>query len=273
MLKKLFVHEWKDSWKLVTLFNVILVVFTIIGIFALSNGNWIEAMDKNAWYASVYVSYFMLYYFAILALGLATTIYFLMRFYKNLYTDQGYLMHTLPVTSHQLILSKAFVMYIWQLISGCVMIVSILVLVNSLVLGIEHTSIFKEIFELTLELDDLDITFLDVLCGLVVLLILIGAQVFSIMFGYLAISLGQLSKNHKLIASIGIYVGMQVALQMLSSILQLGFNLAAINMKFEDISEGLVFAILLLVAIIIFAADAGMYRGSNHIMKNKLNLE
>lgn len=271
MLKKLFVHEWKDSWKLVTLFNVILVVFTIIGIFALSNGNWLKAVDKNAWYASVYVSYFMLYYFAILALGLATTIYFLMRFYKNLYTDQGYLMHTLPVTSHQLILSKAFVMYIWQLISGCVMIVSILVLVNSLVLGIENTNIFKEIFNL--DFADLDITFLDVLCCFVVLLILIGIQIFSIMFGYLAISLGQLSKNHKLISSIGIYVGMQAALQMLFSILQLGFNLAAINMEFEDISKGLVFAILLLAAIVIFAADAGMYMGSNHIMKNKLNLE
>lgn len=271
MLKKLFVHEWKDSWKLVTIFNAILVVFTIIGIFALSNGNWLEAMDKNAWYASVYVSYFMLYYFAILALGLATTIYFLMRFYKNLYTDQGYLMHTLPVTSHQLILSKAFVMYIWQLISGCVMIVSILLLVNSLVLGMENTSIFIEIFKL--DFDDLNLTFLDVLCCFIVLLILIGAQIFSIMFGYLAISLGQLSKNHKLISSIGIYVGMQAALQMLFSILQLGFNLAAINMKVEDISEGLVFAILLLVAIVIFAADAGMYMGSNHIMKNKLNLE
>ena len=271
MLKKLFVHEWKDSWKLVTIFNAILVVFTIIVIFALSNGNWIEAMDKNAWYASVYVSYFMLYYFAILALGLATTIYFLMRFYKNLYTDQGYLMHTLPVTSHQLILSKAFVMYIWQLISGCVMIVSILLLVNSLVLGMENTSIFIEIFKL--DFDDLNLTFLDVLCCFIVLLILIGAQIFSIMFGYLAISLGQLSKNHKLISSIGIYVGMQAALQMLFSILQLGFNLAAINMKVEDISEGLVFAILLLVAIVIFAADAGMYMGSNHIMKNKLNLE
>ena len=83
MLKKLFVHEWKDSWKLVTLFNVIVLVFTIIGICALSNGNWVEAMDKNAWYASIYISYFMLYYFAILALGFATNLYFLLRFYQG----------------------------------------------------------------------------------------------------------------------------------------------------------------------------------------------
>ncbi|MCM1160778.1 MAG: hypothetical protein NC412_06100 [Roseburia sp.] len=271
MLKKLFAHEWKDSWKLVTLFNVIVVVFTIIGIFALSNGNWIQAVEKNSWYASIYVSYFLLYYFAILALGFATTLYFLMRFYKNLYTDQGYLMHTLPVTSHQLIVSKAFVMYIWQVISGCVMIVSILLLVNSLVLGAGEENIFKLVA--SLDFSDLNVTFLDVLCGLAILLILIGAQIFSIMFGYLAISLGQLSKNHKIIASIGIYVGMQTALQMLLNMIQLGFNLAVVNVDLYDVSESLVFAILLLVAIIIFAADAGMYMGSNHIMKNKLNLE
>lgn len=271
MLKKLFAHEWKDSWKLVTLFNVIVVVFTIIGIFALSNGNWIQAVEKNSWYASIYVSYFLLYYFAILALGFATTLYFLMRFYKNLYTDQGYLMHTLPVTSHQLIVSKAFVMYIWQVISGCVMIVSILLLVNSLVLGAGEENIFKLVA--SLDFSDLNVTFLDVLCGLAILLILIGAQIFSIMFGYLAISLGQLSKNHKIIASIGIYVGMQTALQMLLSMIQLGFNLAVVNVDLYDVSESLVFAILLLAAILIFAADAGMYMGSNHIMKNKLNLE
>lgn len=272
MLKKLFVHEWKDSWKLVTLFNVILLVFTIIGIFALSNGNWVEAMDKNAWYASIYISYFMLYYFAILALGFATNLYFLLRFYKNLYTDQGYLMHTLPVTSHQLILSKAFVMYIWQLISGFVMMISILLLVNSLVLGIEDINIFKAILQ-ELDFSDLDIKPIHVLIILVIVLIVIGSQISSIMFGYLAISLGQLSKNHKLISSIGIYMGMQVVLQMLGSILQVAFNLAAINMDIEDMSEGLLFAILLLVALLIFAADAGMYAGSNYIMKNKLNLE
>lgn len=269
MLKKLFVHEWKDSWKLVTLFNVIVLAFTIIGIVALSNGNWINAVEKNAWYATVYISYFMLYYFAILALGVATTFYFLIRFYKNLYTDQGYLMHTLPVSSHQLILSKAFVMYIWQIISGCVMFISILLLVNSLVLGTENINIFKELMKI--DLSDLDMSFLAVLDIIVTLLIVIGCQIFSIMFGYLAISLGQLSKNHKLISSIGIYMGMQIVLQMIFSFFQIGFNLTIVNV--EEPSEGLVFAILCLIAIVVFAADAGMYAGSNYIMKNKLNLE
>lgn len=269
MLKKLFVHEWKDSWKLVTLFNVIVLVFTIIGMVALSNGNWVNAMEKNAWYASIYVSYFLLYYFAILALGVATTFYFLIRFYKNLYTDQGYLMHTLPVTSNQLILSKAFVMYIWQVISGCVMLISILLLVNSLVLGMENTNIFKELMKI--DFSDLNLSFLNVLDIIVVLLIMIGGQIFSIMFGYLAISLGQLSKNHKLISSIGIYMGMQIVLQMVFSFFQIGFNLTIVNV--DNPSEGLVFAILCLIAIVVFAVDAGMYAGSNYIMRNKLNLE
>ncbi|MBD5545631.1 MAG: hypothetical protein HDR01_15650 [Lachnospiraceae bacterium] len=270
MLKKLFVHEWKDSWKLVTLFNGIVLLFTIIGAVALSNGNWIGAINRNAWYAGIYMSYFMLYYLAILALGTATTIYFLVRFYKNFYTDQGYLMHTLPVTSHQLILSKAFVMYIWQLISGCVIFISILFLINSFLLGVGEPNIFKLLSGV--DLSDVNISFLNVLDLFVGILIFIGLQIFSILFGYLAISLGQLSKNHKLLSSIGIYMGMQVVLQMIFSIFQVGFNLAAATMNYTP-SEGLVFAILLLIAIIIFAVDAGMYFGSNYIMKNKLNLE
>lgn len=273
MLKKLFVHEWKDSWKLVTLFNCIVLVFTIIGAVAMSNRNWSKAMENNAGYSIIFFSYFMLFYFAILALGIASNFYFFIRFYRQFYTDQGYLMHTLPVTSTQLILSKGIVMYIWQLISSVVMMVSILVLVNSISIGFEGTGIFSEIWKAILEIDFSGIGALDVLSFIVSLILVLGLQIFSILFGYLAISLGQLSKNHKLLASIGIYIGMQTVLQMLISCVQVGITVGTANMKFENISEGLGFAILLLITIIFYAIDGGMYAGSNHIMKNKLNLE
>ena len=41
------------------------------------------------------------------------TIYFAIRFYKNLYTDEGYLMHTLPVKPWMLIVSKLTIGTIW----------------------------------------------------------------------------------------------------------------------------------------------------------------
>lgn len=271
MLKKLFAHEWKDSWKLVTLFNIIVLVFTLIGTVAMSNESWIKAMNNNEWYAVVFVSYFMLYYFAILALGLATGFYFLMRFYKNFYTDQGYLMHTLPVSSSQLIISKALVMFIWQIISGIVIVLSVFALINGLIIGsgesLSLIDMFRELFA------EIEFSPYSVAYCIIFILLMAGSQIFSIMFGYLAISLGQLSKNHKLLASIGIYVGMQAVLQFLGSVFQVAFSMGAANINIDDISDGLMIAILLLITIIIFALDFAMYSGSNYIMKNKLNLE
>ncbi|MBQ7065820.1 MAG: hypothetical protein IJN92_03280 [Lachnospiraceae bacterium] len=269
MLKKLFTHEWKESWKMVTLFNVIVIVFTLIGALAMTNKNWAEAMEENEWYAIIFMSYFMLYYFAILALSLATTLYFFIRFYRNFYTDQGYLMHTLPVTSNQLIISKALVMYIWQMLSGIVICISVFVLINGFIVGagedVTIWELFAEIFS------EIEVTPMVVAVGIISVFMLIGSQISAILFGYLAISLGQLSKNHKLIASIGIYMGMQTLLQMLGSVFQIGFNVAVTNI--EDVSDGLVIAVMLLITIVLFAVDAAMYAGSNYIMKNKLNLE
>lgn len=52
------------------------------------------------------------------------------RFYKNLLGREGYLMHTLPVTETQLILSKLITSMVWVLCSGLVGIVCITVMVS-----------------------------------------------------------------------------------------------------------------------------------------------
>ena len=45
---------------------------------------------------------------------MVVSIYIAVRFYKNLYTDEGYLMHTLPVTPRQLLVSKLTVGSLWS---------------------------------------------------------------------------------------------------------------------------------------------------------------
>ena len=121
MLKKLFVHEWKDSWRLVGIMNLIVLGLTLIGTFFLSQETW-NASEKNEFVAVTIVVYMMFFIASIAALSMVVTFYFYIRFYRNLYTDQGYLMHTLPVTSHQLIWSKTFVAGIWMIISSIVKI-------------------------------------------------------------------------------------------------------------------------------------------------------
>lgn len=124
MLKKLFVHEWKDCWRLVGLMNLIVIGLTLIGTVVMQSDTWSFA-SENAVIRLTMTLYVMAYIASIAALSLVTVFFFYNRFYKNLYTDQGYLMHTLPVTQHELIWSKTFVALIWQLIGGLVMAISI----------------------------------------------------------------------------------------------------------------------------------------------------
>lgn len=64
--------------------------------------------------------------FAIIIIGLLISTFFLVvsRFYKNIYGRQGYLTMTLPVNSHQLILSKLVAALIWYFIASLVILLS-----------------------------------------------------------------------------------------------------------------------------------------------------
>lgn len=52
---------------------------------------------------------------ALIAAGVATVVLMILRFYRNLMTDEGYLMFTLPVSTTELIFSKLIVSVVWFL--------------------------------------------------------------------------------------------------------------------------------------------------------------
>lgn len=54
--------------------------------------------------------------FLLCALTLATFLIVVHRFYRNLFTDEGYLTLTLPVTAHQIVLSKAIAGALWLIV-------------------------------------------------------------------------------------------------------------------------------------------------------------
>ncbi len=135
MLGKLFVHEWKDSWKLMTILNGTVLILSVLGVFFASAGNLGDIFERDSvssvWVFLMYMSFLMVYVLGIFALSIGTTLYFYIRFYRNMYTDQGYLMHTLPVNEHELILSKAFVAIIWKAIGVVVVACGISAIVTA----------------------------------------------------------------------------------------------------------------------------------------------
>ena len=65
------------------------------------------------------------------SIAIFTYIYSGYHFHKNVFTDQGYLTNTLPVTPSQLLLSKELAALLWLLIDVVVISISIFILVGS----------------------------------------------------------------------------------------------------------------------------------------------
>lgn len=55
----------------------------------------------------------MLFFVLLIVAGVMLLVFSTIRFYKNIVRDEGYLMHTLPVPTWQLIASKFISVYIW----------------------------------------------------------------------------------------------------------------------------------------------------------------
>ena len=71
----------------------------------------------------------ILYMFSIAAIAIGTLVVVILRFYRNLLGDEGYLMMTLPVSREQLVLSKMLVALIWSVCSGVLIFLSVLLLI------------------------------------------------------------------------------------------------------------------------------------------------
>lgn len=137
----------------------------------------------------------------IVALGtifVATTVLIIRRFATNIFGREGYLMNTLPVTAHQLILSKFLPAFIWNILSSLVVFLclGIMILIN-------------------VEMRDLLIFFsgfgqaLNQLGGFLLFIpATLISTLSSIMLYYLCISIGNLFNNYKvLMGFVAYYAG------------------------------------------------------------------
>lgn len=266
MLKKLFVHEWKDTWKVPALLVLVVAGLTFIGAFFL-NSKILEKMDKSTFLTTTIVFYVFAYVASIAALSMITGIYFWYRFYRNLFTDQGYLMHTLPVKASELIWSKFFVCAIWQLVSAAVQLLSICTILNS-AFGIFKGFKFSDLFAFFKEMPDAEKPQC-ILMMILMLLLFASLFIMGILMEYAAICIGQIFHKHRIGAAILIYIGLYMAMQSIST-----YAMIPINMLEFDLNSP---TPLLLAAtgalVVVVAVTVGLYFICHNSMSNKLNLE
>ncbi len=276
MLIKLFKYEWKFFWKVPATINLALIIITILGITSLISPLW--TLDYDIIGALMATS-LVFYYLAIFAGSIAVSAYIAIRFYKNVYTDEGYLTNTLPVTPRQIILSKLFVGVLWTAITGFVIICSILILIAVGSYSYGDNSIMEIIYELMMAWNDVaelfreigfrpfSFTFLCIIYSTVSIF-------FSILMLYSAISLGQMFSRHKVAGAIIWYFVEHMVVQFGSSILMTIMGFFIVNrLDYYDSLSSFFDPILILCILLYLLGGFGLYCITEYMLKKKLNLD
>lgn len=195
MLGKLIAYEFRATARyFLPIYAALLLVSLLSGLLDASSQYGMPLMQ-----AILVFSYTLL----ALALGVITLVVIITRFYRNLLGREGYLMFTLPVTVDQNILAKLLPAFVW-------LVGSILLLCLCMVLLIDW-QLFLDLFDVSAW--QLQMGWQGVLGAISLLLGLILLMLAQILFAYMCMAIGQRFNVHKFIASVAIYLGLSLVLQ------------------------------------------------------------
>ncbi|MCM1100190.1 MAG: hypothetical protein NC079_00425 [Clostridium sp.] len=205
------------------------------------------------------------------------TIWLGIHFYRTMYSDEGYLTQTLPVSARQLIVSKTLVAGIWNMLLSLSVMLSIGILAFSLMgLSIGTDMLWTAWSEIIREFDELvGLLSPEVIHLLVSLLIMCLIAPFSavlVLFGSLTI--GQLSNKYKAVMGILAYFGVLFAQMVLNYIIQFIASLGgAFILSFtegESMAMGITYDGSILLMLIMGGA---MYFIMHYILTRRLNMD
>ncbi|MCM1175096.1 MAG: hypothetical protein NC341_08585 [Blautia sp.] len=203
MLGKLMKYEWKATWKLLVPLNLFIVVMSILAYITVQLDFFDSYNDLVLMTGAVLLLAYVLSMFVILVV---TVIYLIYRFYTSVYGDEGYLLHTLPVDKHHIIIAKAVVGASWIILNVILIYLSILFLISTQGRFVETiTSGFRFYAEMMNSYDK---------TGAFEVIMTLAASFFAMLARILkvtaCVSLGQLASNHKVLSSIGFYYAIYI---------------------------------------------------------------
>lgn len=272
MLRKLLKYELQATARvLLPMYGVLLAISLINRIFWF-RGNLVVT-DNTTFLTIAGIITLMLYYGMMMIVGVMTVLVLIQRFYKNLLGVEGYLMHTLPVPTWALLLSKTISGLFWGIVSGIVWLLSILVLAFNITDWGEFFREFGLVWKNMWEMAGGEVIL--ILFEILILGVLIC--LLGVLQLYTSMCIGQLFQKHRILASIGAYLILVWLFNMIMG------TLFAVIVTNGDLMEWvqhwivntngsehiMVFGIILGGIVV----DGLHFLASNYILKNKLNLE
>ena len=283
MLGKLMKYEWKGIGKFGS--ALILAIFVITGIGyvflrASAIGDLLvgEAVLTGLETTTLVLSgvgSLILYYLALLGVVYGAMIYMGVRFYKTMYTGQGYLTHTLPVTPGQLLTSKILISGVWYLLVSVSVIISVFILLWGLCQGMfdglpGEMSLAEIWGELSLAYQEMGIN----VTGFVITIIMFGLLTpFTTMiqiFG--ALTIGQLAKKYKLMVGIFTYIGLIVLNYIVTMVMESIIMITTMFSSDGTVGLGYMNTTYIAGGIYTIVVSVVLVFVSHWIIKKKLNL-
>lgn len=274
MLRKIFKYEWKTILPLmlgVHGVGLVVAIFCRIGIDLMGG---VDGSDAS-------MMAIMLLFAAIMAIGCVvfyTYFYGGYRFYKSVFTQQGYLTNTLPVTADPLIWGKGLTAVIWIVIDVLWAIVAICILVLS------PKDAAQVLHDLPRAIASLFHNKMPLFTWLLLISVLITPFCMVIQV-YVAAAIGNLFTGHKLLATIGSFIGIYFIQQIFGLIIlavaaphianlshqveQMGDGTTYVQVMATDIMTSVVGLSLALSVI----CTVGFYFLCRYVLEHKLNLE
>lgn len=276
MLRKLYKYDLKSVSLLLVILHAVLLVYTVIGrigIFIAERAQAFVSPEASRLWGIAGAFYIVGFILFILAIVIATVVYLAVRIQKNLFSDEGYLTHTLPVKPTQILWSKVFVIWTWSVIDFICVMISVFTLIT-------YKDTLPEILKGAS-------TFFGTLFGNFgftnwleeVITLLAGLSQY---FGFypllllFAMCLGNLFKSHKILGTILSFFGLNVVLGFLNTLITFiipglsPFMQANLTQDTLSVYSGRLM-IFTLVWNVLFSII--FFLGSRYILTRKLNLD
>ena len=273
MFAKLLKYEWRATRGFLGLLSLICLGAALVGGLAMRYLVWVGELDTQENVAIVLSVLTMIFAFIAIAIGAAAMQFFtLWRFYKSRFTDEGYLTFTLPVTTHQILLSSLVNCLLGVLSSLIALGVSYLVL---LLLGFSALdNFFPSLWEVLPEaLENLWRLFSGETGAFLAQLTLgvVTGVLNSTVVMMLAVTIGSiLAKKHKVLAAIGVYYGINMVMSLITSVLGVVLGLSVYSSQSSGMD--VLSSMMLMESGLFLIVAVGGYFLMYALVHRKLNL-
>lgn len=261
MLTKLMKHEFKAQARLLLPLLLVLAILTMVNCIVFNLDVFTGSLSMVRFFIG------FAYGASIVAVIILSSVIIILRFYKNLMTDEGYLMFTLPVKAHQLINSKLIISILWNTICFAAVLASVYIVI----VATGNLDGFNQLLNYMTE--SFRTTFGEhaTLFTVEMILSFIFGVINSVLMIYVSIAIGQLVTGHKVLGAFGAYIAIYTVVQIITTVAMVlaGF---LFRKSFDDITS---LPTLLMPITIVFVAvvSAAFYFITHYIFKRKLNLE